>query len=40
MIARNSTPEAPITLVEAENKHYARIKVVETVCRRLADELD
>jgi polyphosphate:AMP phosphotransferase len=40
MIARNSTLEAPFTLVEAENKHYARIKVLETVCRRLADELD
>jgi polyphosphate kinase 2 (PPK2 family) len=40
MIARNSTPEAPFTLVEAENKHYARVKVLETVCSRLAEALD
>jgi len=40
MIARNGTLEAPFTLVEAENKHYARIKVLDTVCQRLSDELD
>jgi len=35
MISRNSTEYAPFTLVEAEDKHYARIKVMETVCARL-----
>jgi AMP-polyphosphate phosphotransferase len=35
MIERNSTDYAPFALVEAENKHYARIKVLETVCQRL-----
>jgi len=35
MIERNSTDYAPFTLVEAEDKHYARIKVLETVCERL-----
>ena len=35
MIERNSTEYAPFTLVEAEDKHYARIKVLETVCERL-----
>lgn len=35
MIARTSTPLAPWTLVEANDKYYARIKVIETVCARL-----
>lgn len=35
MIERNSTEYAPFTLVEAEDKHYARVKVLETVCERL-----
>ncbi len=39
MIARNSTELAPFTLVEAEDKRYARIKVLETVCQRLEHEL-
>jgi len=39
MIARNSTEFAPFTLVEAEDKHYARIKVLSTVCERLEQEL-
>ena len=39
MIARNSTEYAPFTLVEAEDKHYARIKVLETVCERLSRAL-
>jgi polyphosphate kinase 2 (PPK2 family) len=30
---------APFTLVEAEDKRYARIKVLETVCQRLEAEL-
>jgi polyphosphate:AMP phosphotransferase len=39
MISRNSTEYAPFTLVEAEDKRYARIKVLETVCQRLEDAL-
>jgi polyphosphate:AMP phosphotransferase len=39
MISQNSTEYAPFTLVEAEDKHYARIKVLETVCQRLEAEL-
>ena len=35
MIDRNSTEYAPFTLIEAEDKHYARVKVLETVCERL-----
>ena len=32
MIERTSTPQAPWHLVEAEDKRYARVKVLETVC--------
>ena len=39
MIARCSTEYAPFTLVEAEDKRYARIKVLETICERLEGEL-
>jgi polyphosphate kinase 2 (PPK2 family) len=39
MISRNSTEYAPFTLVEAEDKRYARVKVLETVCARLQREL-
>jgi polyphosphate:AMP phosphotransferase len=39
MISRNSTEYAPFTLVEAEDKHFARVKVLETVCERLRAEL-
>ena len=35
MIDRTSTEAAPWTLVEANNKYYARIKVLETVCERI-----
>ena len=39
MISRNSTERAPFTIVEADDKHYARIKVLETVCARLEQQL-
>ena len=39
MIAQNSTEFAPFTIVEAEDKHYARVKVLETVCQRLEEQL-
>jgi polyphosphate:AMP phosphotransferase len=35
MIDRTSTPYAPWTLVEAEDKRWARVKVLETLCERL-----
>jgi polyphosphate:AMP phosphotransferase len=35
MIARTSTPTARWTLVEANDKYYARIKVLKTLCARL-----
>jgi polyphosphate kinase 2 (PPK2 family) len=37
MVARTSHDAAPWHLVEAEDKRYARVKVVETVCRRIED---
>ncbi|HEX7452432.1 MAG TPA: polyphosphate:AMP phosphotransferase [Polyangiaceae bacterium] len=39
MISRNSTEYAPFTLVEAEDKRYARVKVMEAACARLQREL-
>jgi polyphosphate:AMP phosphotransferase len=40
MIERTSTRLAPWTLVGANNKYYARIKVIETCCARLESALD
>jgi polyphosphate:AMP phosphotransferase len=37
MVERTSTGAAPWTLVEAEDKNFARVKVLETVCRRLEE---
>lgn len=39
MIARCSPPTAPFTLVEANDKRFARVKVLETLCERLSEEL-
>jgi AMP-polyphosphate phosphotransferase len=39
MLLRTSTPAAPWTIVEAEDKRFARIKALQTVVRRLEDEL-
>jgi polyphosphate kinase 2 (PPK2 family) len=35
MIEHTDTSFAPWTVVEAEDKRYGRVKVVETVCARL-----
>jgi len=35
MVDRTSTEYAPWTLVEADDKHFARIKVLRTICERL-----
>ncbi|MBL4614857.1 MAG: polyphosphate:AMP phosphotransferase [Magnetovibrio sp.] len=39
MVERTSTEIAPWTLVEANSKYYARIKVLKTLCKRLESEL-
>lgn len=39
MLLRTSTPAAPWTIVEAEDKRYARIKVLRTIVKRLEAEL-
>ncbi|PKO59836.1 MAG: polyphosphate:AMP phosphotransferase [Betaproteobacteria bacterium HGW-Betaproteobacteria-18] len=40
MVERTSTGEAPWTLVEANDKNYARIKILRTLCERLEAALD
>jgi polyphosphate:AMP phosphotransferase len=39
MVERTSTRRAPWTIVEANNKYYARIKVLQTVCERISKAL-
>ena len=39
MIARCSPPNAPFTLVEANDKHFARVKVLKAVCEQLESGL-
>ena len=39
MVDRTSTNNAPWTLVEANDKYFARVKVLETVAKRLNDAL-
>ncbi len=39
MIDRTSTEESPWTVVEADNKNYARIKVLNTLCARLQQSI-
>ncbi|HWH48854.1 MAG TPA: polyphosphate:AMP phosphotransferase [Burkholderiales bacterium] len=39
MVDRTSTAVAPWTLVEANDKRYARIKVLKTICERLESAL-
>ncbi len=39
MIDRTGTRHAPWTLVEAEDKHFARVKVLETLCERIEASL-
>lgn len=40
MVDRTSTEIAPWTLVEANDKYFARIKVLKTLCERLEQALD
>ena len=39
MVDLTSTSIAPWTLVEANNKYHARVKVLKTICRRLEESL-
>jgi polyphosphate:AMP phosphotransferase len=39
MIERCSPPNAPFALVEANDKYFARVKVLETLCEQLEREL-
>jgi polyphosphate kinase 2 (PPK2 family) len=39
MLSQTTTPSAPWTVVEAEDKRYARIKVLRTLVKRLEGEL-
>lgn len=40
MVERTSTEIAPWTLVEANNKYYARIKILKTLCAAIEARLD
>jgi polyphosphate:AMP phosphotransferase len=40
MVERTSTRRAPWTLVEANDKYFARLKVLQTLCDRLGGHLD
>ncbi|MDP3032974.1 MAG: polyphosphate:AMP phosphotransferase, partial [Rhodocyclaceae bacterium] len=40
MVDRTSSGQAPWTLVEANDKSYARVKVIRTICERLAAALE
>lgn len=40
MVERTSTSHAPWTLVEANDKRFARVKVVETACKALDEALE
>ena len=40
MVERTSTGNAPWTLVEANDKNYARVKILQTLCERIGAELE
>ena len=40
MIERSSTAIGPWTLVEAEDKNWARVKVLRTLVERIEEALD
>lgn len=39
MLTRTGTRLAPWTLIEGNNKYYARIKVMETLCKRIEESM-
>jgi AMP-polyphosphate phosphotransferase len=40
MLDRTGTGIAPWTLVESEDKHYGRIKILRTLCGRIEEALE
>jgi polyphosphate:AMP phosphotransferase len=40
MVERTSTGDAPWTMIEANDKNYARVKILRTLCERLELEMD
>jgi polyphosphate kinase 2 (PPK2 family) len=40
MVERNSTGDVPWTLVESNDKNYARVKILRTLCERLEQALN
>jgi polyphosphate kinase 2 (PPK2 family) len=40
MIDRTSTEIAPWTLVEANDKRYARIKILKTLCQQIETAIE
>ena len=40
MLLKTSTVTAPWTIVEGDDKYYARVKVVKTLVEKLSHELD
>ena len=40
MVDRTSTDIAPWTLVEANDKYYARIKILKELCEKLEKKLE
>lgn len=40
MFMRTSRPEAPWTLIEANDKRYARVKILKTLCKRIKEALE
>jgi polyphosphate kinase 2 (PPK2 family) len=39
MIDRTSTGQSPWTIVEANDKNFARVKILQTICERLEEAL-
>ena len=37
MLGRSDQPNAPWSLIGAESKRYARVKVIETTCERIEE---
>ncbi|HVO88990.1 MAG TPA: polyphosphate:AMP phosphotransferase [Casimicrobiaceae bacterium] len=40
MVDRTSTESVPWSLIEAEDKRYARVKILQAICERLEEALD
>jgi polyphosphate kinase 2 (PPK2 family) len=40
MVARTSTAMVPWTMIEANDKYHARVKVLRTLCEHLEEALD